>query len=293
MINLNSDRLYVEICEPGEGRNTTVRFDRAGFITRVSLDGKHEFCTVEPDNLSHPCSGGAGLCSEIKDENIWSETVVGKKCPKFGVGLLTKPDDNKYEFYKKYETEPFEIEFESDGTTAVFCTEPKACMGYALRQRKTVAVAGNILTVTYEYENVGEKPLTLSEYCHNFITIDKLPIGPEYKISMPTIVPQDNKAPKKPTATIYGKGSGFTYSAYNPSAAMIDIDGAEIDSSKPFSWKITHASTTASVSEEDSFTPSRIPVWTIDHIISPEVFNHFEIAPGETHTYQRKWIFED
>ena len=119
MIVLKSDRLLVEIDEPGEGRNNTVRFDRAGYITRVQLDGQHEFCTVEPDNLSHPCSGGAGLCSEIKN-TLWAETPVGGKSPKFGIGLLTKPDEGHYLFYGKYETEHFPMYIESDGRTAVF-----------------------------------------------------------------------------------------------------------------------------------------------------------------------------
>jgi hypothetical protein len=291
MITLKSDRLQVEIANPGEGRNTTVRFDRAGFITRVCLDGKHEFCTVEPDNLSHPCSGGAGLCSEIKDGDIWSETAIGEDCPKFGVGLLTKPTEEKYKFFAKYDTKPFDIKITAGESEAVFETAPVSCMGYALRQKKTVTVSGNTVTVKYEYENVGEKSLALSEYCHNFVTIDKLPIGPEYTISMPTIASQDNKAPKQETATIYGKGSGFTYSAYNPAAGMIDVSGDEIDPSKPFSWTIKNSTTSAYLSEEDSFTPSKIAIWTIDHIISPEVFTSFEIAPGETHTYERKWTF--
>lgn len=292
MIVLKSDRLLVEIDEPDEGRNNTVRFDRAGYITRVQLDGQHEFCTVEPDNLSHPCSGGAGLCSEIKD-TLWAEAPVGGKAPKFGVGLLTKPDEGRYQFFAKYETEHFPMDIESDGKTAVFTTNALPCMGYALKQKKTVAVEGNTITVTYLYENVGEKPLALGEYVHNFVTIDKLPIGPDYFLSMPTIAPQDEKKPKQEDATIYGKGSGFTYTAYNPAAAMIDVEGSEIAQDKPYSWKLTNKNTTASISEEDSFIPTKIPVWTIDHIISSEAYTNFEIAPGETHTYTRKWIFED
>ena len=68
-IILNSKRLKVEITEPGIVPNTTARFDRAGFISQVTLDNKYDFCTKEPDNLSHPCSGGVGLCNEYSLSN--------------------------------------------------------------------------------------------------------------------------------------------------------------------------------------------------------------------------------
>lgn len=67
-ISLSSDRLKVEIALPGQEPNTTNRFDRAGFITQVTLDGRYKFCTREPDNLAHPCSGGIGLCSEYQTD---------------------------------------------------------------------------------------------------------------------------------------------------------------------------------------------------------------------------------
>lgn len=293
MIVLMSDRLKVSICEPGEGRNQTRRFDRAGFINSVILDGKHEFCTQEPDNLVHPCSGGVGLCSEIKDADLWAETSVGGQCPKFGIGLLRKPDEKPYRFFEQYEVEPFHVDWQAEKNRVLFTIEPKPCMGYAVRQKKEIIADGSVLTVRYTFENTGEKPLTLGEYCHNFVTIDHLPLGKEYLLSMPTIAPQDDKKADVDNATVFGKGSAFSFSDYNPSAAIVMIDGGEIAPGQPFSWTITHQNSPASVTEEDSFVPTRIVFWSIDHILSPEVYTHFTIAPGETVRYYRKWIFRD
>ena len=61
---LNSDRLKVEIAEPGIFPADTSRFDWCGFITSINLDGAHEFCAAEPTNLVHPSTGGIGLCNE-------------------------------------------------------------------------------------------------------------------------------------------------------------------------------------------------------------------------------------
>lgn len=302
MIKLKSDRLFVEICEPGEERNRTVRFDRAGFIRRVTLDNMkesghsftHEFCTLEPDNLSHPCSGGAGLCSEIKDNNIWNGVPSGGQCPKFGVGLLEKPNNQPYHFYdKSYRADYFDVSWEKNENSAVFRTEPKPCRGYALRGTKTVLLQENRLTVRYKFDNLGEKTLNLCEYVHNFVTIDRLPLGPDYTLSFPTARSQDGKRGETPGNTIIGKGKGFTFSSYNPKAAEVELERAEFDPDKPFRWILANTGSPASVSEEDSFVPDCVPIWCIDHIISPEVYHRFCLAPGESHSYSRRWVFSD
>ena len=67
MITLKSNRLRVRIAEPGEAPNQTHRFDRAGFISEIRLDDRISFCASEPENLSHPCTGGRGLCRSIAE----------------------------------------------------------------------------------------------------------------------------------------------------------------------------------------------------------------------------------
>ena len=90
MFYLKSYRLCVEITYPGQAPNTTYRFDRAGFITEVVLDGTHRFCATEPNNLSHPSSGGRGICNEYIFD-VSGKASVGEHFPKLGVGLLKKP----------------------------------------------------------------------------------------------------------------------------------------------------------------------------------------------------------
>jgi hypothetical protein len=291
---LRSDRLKAEICEPGEGRNRTVRFDRAAFVVSVELDGSHEFCAEEPDNLRHPCSGGAGLCSEIQAEGLWESTPVGARCPKFGVGFVEKPDGEPYRFFDiSYDVEPFDIVWTADGGQAAFRTEARPCGGYALRQTKMVTLEGNSIAVGYEFQNVGKEPLLLSEYVHNFLTIDRHPIGPDYYLGFPTAALQDGKRARRETATIRGVGKGFGYSGYSSEAASIALEKDEIDPGRPFSWHLTHSGSALGVSEEDSFIPDRVNVWTIDRIVSPEVFHRFALAPGEAHSYNRRWTFSD
>lgn len=293
MIILHTNRLKVEIPHPGEGKNNTCRFDRAGFITSVMLDGTHECCTAEPDNPEDRGSGGAGLCSEIIFGTPSEEAEKGEQFAKFGVGLLMKPDKEPYNFIKKYEFEPFEIECIVTDTTAAFLTKPKLCNGYALTQKKTITLSDNILTMDYEAVNTGQKQLRLEEYCHNFLTIDHLPIGPDYILHFPTTSFKPGKRPYQSDATLIARENTFTYTGYNARSAIAFITADEISDRMPCFWELTNTKSALSIKEEVSFHPSKIHVWTIDHIISPEIFHGFDLAPGEEHCWSRKWIFQN
>ena len=84
MITIESNRLSVTIAEPNQECNTC-RFDRAGFITQVTLDGEYEFCTKE-----YGGTNGMGLCSEIKFDPLSVSAPVGGKFLKPGVGITRR-----------------------------------------------------------------------------------------------------------------------------------------------------------------------------------------------------------
>jgi hypothetical protein len=290
-IILESDRLKVEIAEPGVVPNTSTRFDRAGFVTQVTLDGRHQFCSREPDNLPHASTGGAGLCNEFRFGEPSLEAPMGTQFPKFGVGLLTKDLDGRYVFHHKYRCDPFPISVDARESIALFDTAPVECMGYAVHGTKKLDVAANELTMTMTVENVGQRPIAFEEYCHNFVTIDRLPIGPDYCLGMP-VSNQDGK-PANSGVALVGKGHGVGFSCYSNAPSFFVIDASDVTCEAPFTWKLSHANTTASISETVSVLPARIMVWTIDHIISPEIGCHFELAPGESTSWTRRWAFDD
>jgi hypothetical protein len=141
-------------------------------------------------------------------------------------------------------------------------------------------------------ENTGSQPIDIDEYCHNFVSIDSLTLGPEYHISMTGITNQDHKRDLS-GGLIYGTGKGFSFSGYSEKPSMIVIPGEEINSIEPYSWRITNDVSKASVMEEVSFTPSAVGIWYINHIISPEVHYRTDINPGEIRKWTRIWTFDD
>ncbi|MGB4661094.1 MAG: hypothetical protein WBI07_18125 [Mobilitalea sp.] len=288
-IILKTERLSVEIAEPGEFPNTTTRFDRSGFVVQVTLDNQFAFCTKEPDKLTHPSTGGVGLCSEYQLSAPADEAAKGTQFPKMGVGLLTKEEEGGYVFHYPYPCEPYEINYTKTDTLVRFETKPNPCQGYAASHAKTLEVVENELIMTMEVENVGTKPLVFDEYCHNFMTLEHLPIGDQFYIGM-SVAPQDGKTAKDNDVLI-GSGNGFTFSRYSSTAVMISAEKDQISEELPFQWKLTNQNSPAWVSESVSVKPNKISIWSIDHIISPEVFCHFDLALGEKATWSRKWTF--
>jgi hypothetical protein len=164
-------------------------------------------------------------------------------------------------------------------------------LGYAVHGTKRLQVAANQLAMTMTFENVGRRAIAFDEYCHNFVTIDRLPIGEDYYLSMP-VSNQDGR-PAKGGVALQGKGNGVGFLTYSNAPSFYDIDGSEVTREAPFTWKLTHRSTTAAISETVSVVPARIIVWTIDHIISPEIACRFEVAPGQSVSWTRRWTFDD
>ncbi|MDR1116838.1 MAG: hypothetical protein LBL09_01150 [Oscillospiraceae bacterium] len=289
-IILRSDRLEAAIDLPGQGLNTTVRFDRAGFITEVTLDGVHTFCRREPDNLDHPCTGGVGLCSEYRLEEAYADAEAGELFLKPGVGLLRKQDDGPYRHFVRYPCEPLTVEYQFDVHQAEFVTLPAPHNGFALRHKKVISLEGNTLSMRMEVSNEGEKPVYLTEYCHNFISLGR-PTGPDYRLAFPGGINGYEPSPYANGEIAKLDNALYSFNAYSQRASMWMIPGGAVRQDTGFLWQLSHTQSPLSVTEADSFHPAAIALWAIDDIISPEICHSFSLDIGKTRTWERKWTF--
>lgn len=292
MIRLESDRLRIGIAGPGERPNTGFRFDRAGFVSEVVLDGAVHFCANEPSNLAHPSTGGRGLCSEFTAD--YSSLVKeGEYYPKFGVGLIRK--DGPYCFYARYgDVKEFPVTVRSGKTWAEFVTETLPCLGYAMRSVRQVSVEGATLTMETEAVNLGEREIVTGEYCHNFLSLDGMAVSPDYRLELPGILGLSGKEIKNqyPTPCNFSAepwGIGFLRVELPVSLSSIPLDGLRDE--MPFSWQLSHEGAGAWVRGEDWIRPSALTLWAADHIVSPEIIQTVRICPGETVSWKRSWTF--
>ena len=286
---LSSGRLQAEVAVPGVSPNTTCRFDRAGFITSVLLDGQYEFCTAEPENLSHPSSGGRGLCSEFLAPDMCEKAPPDDFFPKPGIGLLRRKGELPYCFYDSYEEIPFPIEWVRTEDSVTFTTKPLPCQGYEFMEIREIRVAGQQLTNAVTLLNTGGRAFSVDEYCHNFMTLMRLPLDGGYHIYMPGIHPQKPHVLK---GILKGEGTGFTFEKYSPDSFLYTIPPEELLPDSRFVWKVTHDSCPLSVTVTDAFRPRKVSIWAADHLISVEVFRSVCLEPGEEMTWKRTWEFD-
>lgn len=294
MITLKNNRLRLEIAEPGEAPNHKYRFDRAGFVTEVVLDGEIYFAASEPNNLVHPCSGGRGFCNEFRLD-VSKEAAVGEYFPKFGVGLIQKEEEERYVFHKSYKKiKEFPVHYVKTEDSVTFTTDPVPCLGYALRHTKTIRIRDNSMTMETRVENVGDKAVDMDEFCHNFISIDGMAVGSDYGLELPQCPDLGYERLNNRrgfSGAMRGNGKGITFCEFTAIDTDYAIQGKDIEQTIPFTWRMYHKGAKAYVSGEDYFVPKFIAVWGVDHMLSPEVIHEFRVEPGESHEWKRVWKF--
>jgi hypothetical protein len=287
MLYLKSDRLYAEIALPGEPPNVTSRFDRAGFVTEVTLDGTHRFCASEPNNLSHPSSGGRGICCEyIFDPS--HEAAVGERFPKLGVGLMEKTSDEPYRFMSKYRTDHFDIFTKAGESSVTFQTAPKECLGYAAAQTKTVSAEGNSLTMEVRLENTGRLPIIGREYCHNFLTVNGMALGPDYHLEL-----EDAENLEAEAGIFSAHGKSVAVTRYERAASFMEIPADKLHKGGVFRWMLCNPAAGGRIRVTDEIDICHLALWAADHMLSVESFHKIALKPGESGGWKRTWTFEE
>jgi hypothetical protein len=314
-ILFQSPRLTVEIAQPGSVYRRT-RFDWTAFITQVTLDGKHTFCVPE-DYDPAKGTGGIGLCNEFGIEAPigYDDAQVGDAFPKLGIGLLKKDSDAPYNFFRPYEiVQPFPVEIQTQADAATFVVQPLECRGYAARLTKTVRVAENTLEIHYLLQNTGVRPIATHEYCHNFIGINQTPVGPDYTLHFPypvqfqddialmraNVPPEMRQLPPEEIDRRIREYIQGSRANLNVQENRLSLHATP---ERPFycrpigffateqpQWQLTHASG-LTMSETDDFTPWRVAVWGVGHVISAEIFVDIRLEPGQSQEWTRRFEF--
>lgn len=291
-IVLKSDRLNVEIAVPGTNYRRT-RFDWSGWVSQATLDGETTFCALE-SLVPGEGTGGGGLCNEFGNgEPIgYDDCAAGESFPKLGVGLLTRPDDGRYDFFRPVPLEPFETSFETaaDGRSVVFRQAPKPCRGYAAELVKTLSVAGNRLTIAYELRNAGEKRIETSEYNHNFVRIGGADIGPDYEMTLPIVSAFESTKPDRPILSQEGDKLRWLRTPEAGESFYALARAFEPAPGLP-SWTLVHKSSGAGMRETIDRPLLRLAVWGQTHVASAEMFVDIALEPGETMSWTREYEF--
>lgn len=292
MYTLQNGRLEVTIAEPNK-ECRTCRFDRAGFITGVKLDGKYDFLAQEDMRDGSPSSGGMGLCCEIQCDPMSETVAVGEKFPKFGVGNLTKTDDKPYSFMNTYPCEDYDIAVSMTENIISFSTLPKEIDGYSISQIKTITIDDNRLTITSQLKNVGTKEITFDEYCHNFMTLNHKKVNKDYCLEIPCVEMPVGEIKTVDVATPFlSDGKSLSKSRESMVFALYAFNESQMKKVDTYGWKLTDKSNGLCVTETDDFDVPKVTVWSVGDAISPEMFFSAALKPGEEAKWSRTYSFD-
>lgn len=283
-IIIKSDRLLIELSYPGKIYKGS-RFDWTGFITNITLDGKHTFC-VDESLITGVGTGGRGLCNEfgIHEPIGHDEIRLGQCFPKLGIGLLKKKDLGEYRFWEPYEISEFNIETICEPNRVSFLVNPKYCNGYAAILKKIITVEENNMTVNYSLENTGEKIINTTEYIHNFVGIDRNGIGPQNELSFSFDLKGEN-VPK----IFKVRGNMIGWEAVPNEEFYWAPKGYE--KQKTCWWKLVDNISGVGLKEYCNFEAHRVAIWGKGHVVSPEVFIDISLKPGEVKKWARTYEF--
>ncbi len=281
---LQTSRLKVQISKPGAFYAGS-RFDHNGFITDVTLDGKHTFCA--PESLTKgQGSGGCGLCGEFGIESAvgYEDAGEGEGFIKIGVGQLIKPDSKPYDFFYPYEVIPAGASVTATAQSVRFGVAAAPCNGYAYEYEKTVSVDDNTLRISYALTNKGDKLISTTEYCHNFLAIDGRPIDRGYELTLSGCTELNRRNGE----AVFENGV-VTWPEGERKTSFYCLPDFRTDAA--YTWQLIHTQAGAGVRESVDFSPCKVALWGCLHVVSPEVFVRVDLVPGRTQTWTRTYEF--
>ena len=297
-MKLKNNRLEITFADACD--ITSPRFDHTAWITEVLLDNNYSFCMPEQLLPHRRNSHGSGLCGEF----VLATGELAKAGEYFfkpGVGHVKQTNDfQRFNIFGTYEFKAFQVTAEQISDTEIsFYQKGIPCNGYCVDIRKNYHLQDNRLTLEIEATNTGSEAFSLSEYQHNFVSLDGMPTEPGYILELPC----DKNLLGIEQATLRQVDEALLPSAVYVQASEIHWkesmdekilyhESSDIDPKAPARWILRHEQSPISVTEEVDFCPSMVIIWSVEHCICPEFYNTIQLTPGETARWHRTWTFE-
>lgn len=281
---LSNKHLTVDIKVPDNTYKGS-RFDRTGMVEKVILDDTHTFCGLE-SKIEGQGSGGRGFYNEFGIEHPvgYAEAKVGDQFQKIGVGQLTKASDEPYDFFHTYSVEELEYNIESSDERLSVSSTSKESNGYQVSYTKKIRLVDNKIIVDYTLKNLGTKAIDTTEYCHNFITINDYPIGPNYSLNFS--YPVDIESSMGDLST---NNNTITWDKLVSEVLYATLQNFPNDQGNFI--EVIHTPTGVGVRETVDFKLYKVAVWGMPHVISPEAFIKIDLDANETLSWTREYTF--
>lgn len=283
------------------------RFDWSGVLGSLEYKGHnyygpwftkfqadvHDFIFSGPDIIAGSCSAATGPVEEFSvDEPLgFSEAKPGQTFIKIGVGVLRKPDNKKYDNYRLYEildNGRWRVYPKLDSVEFVQQIEDPS-NGYSYQYTKVVRLIPGKpeMTIEHSLKNVGKQAIQTSVFDHNFLVLDKRPIGPDFTISLPFAI-KTSEPPDPKLAQVEGNRILYRQVLKGKETVALPIQGFG-SSAADYSITIENKQVGAGMRIKGDRPLASAALWSIRSVLAVEPFVAISIAPGQQ--FEWKYLY--
>jgi len=285
---LSDEGIAISVALPGAaGTYRGTRFSWAGIISEATWGDHHLFGPWQPGPLpldTHDSvSGTAGEfgmgIAGMPPPLGFEQAGPGDCFVKIGVGVLRRSDAQPYQFNKSYELVEAPAWQVEAGSRRVEMRQRLDFYGYAYDYTHAIElVSGADAFVTrHRLTNTGGKPIRQAHYSHNFLVLDRQPVGPDYEIVFP-FTPGPAFA-EDSYAVLQGNRLGFRRPLQKAVFAMLTgFEGGVADNQVT----VCNRRTGLAVKVAGDRPILRYHFFAAPGAVCPEPFVEINAAPGET-----------
>jgi hypothetical protein len=283
------------------------RFDWSGTIASLEFKGHRFFgpwfVRVDPSVrdiqydpavdgfIAGTASANLGPVEEFSAAIGYEEAALGGTFLKVGVGILRKPDEQKYAFANHYEiVNGGKWSYRKAADRVVFTHELADSSGYGYIYTKTVSLTKDKAELVLEHSlrNTGRKLIETPVYDHNFIVLDGKTIGPDFTIKLPFEIKEVRD--KQGFAETRGKEIVYLKELQKDERAMVPITGFGEDAGS-YDIRVENRSLGAGLRIRGDRPLTRMMVWAIHPTCAPEPFIGLKAEPGAEFKWRLTYEF--
>ena len=302
-------RVTVSLPDKDHGFYRGTRFDWSGVIRSLEYKGHNYygpwFSNTDPkvidfifDNgiTAGPCSAITGPVEEFSTEGQalgFENAKPGETFLKIGVGVLRRPDGRAYTPYRLYEiVDGGKWSVRKNHDSVEFTQEVNdASSGYGYKYTKTVRLIPGKPEMVLEHslQNTGRQAIRTSVYDHNFLVLDKQPVGPDYVITLPFAI-EAQKLKGAELARIDGHQFGYRKQLegmQSVSATFVGFGKTAAD----YAITIENRKVGAGMKISGDRPLSDERLWSIRSVLAIEPFVAMSIEPGKTFTWKYNYAY--
>jgi len=283
-------KLYLPDSKVGFYRGA--RFDWAGVMPELEYQGHTYFGKWH--NKEHDPGFHEHIAGPVEEFTPvgYDEAKTGETFLKIGVGMLVKPEEEKYFFattYKNTNSGTWKVKKKKD--EVIFMQSLKDAK-YSYEYTKTVQLINGKpeMVLLHSLKNTGKQTLETQTYNHNFFVMDNQPIGPDFTVTFPFTLATE-ATPAGPLGRIQDNQILFDKELISNDHLFYRSITGFSNSSKDYDIKIENNKTRAAVRITGDQPLSKIVFWSAPKTVCPEPYIKMSIKPGETFQWKINYQF--